>query len=89
MKAMRQNQALRLNIPAYRKGKKSTRSSLSDKIITSTEHPMILQAQENFCEWSRVENILDQLKPQPNPSAEKIRQLLLQFTAEGTSKHNS
>jgi len=71
------------------KGEKIHEELFIGKIITSTEHPMILQAQENFCEWSRVEKILDQLKPQLNPSGEKIRQLLLQFTAEGTSKNNS
>ena len=71
------------------KGEKIHEELFIGKKINSTEHPMILQAQENFCEWSRVENILDQLKPQPNPSPEKIRQLLLQFTAEGTSKHDS
>ena len=70
-------------------GEKIHEELFISKKISSTEHPMILQAQENFCEWSRVEKILDQLKPQPNPSAEKIRQLLLQFTAEENSKHNS
>ena len=71
------------------KGEKIHEELFIGRIITSTEHPMILQAQESFCEWSRVENILDQLKPQLNLNAEKIRQLLLQFTAEETSKHNS
>ena len=71
------------------KGEKIHEELFIGKKIVSTEHPMILHAQENFCEWSRVEKILDQLKLQPSPSAEKIRQLLLQFTAEGTSKHNS
>ena len=63
------------------KGEKIHEELFIGKKIISTEHPMILQAQENFCEWSRVEAMLDQLKSQPNPSAEKIRQLLLQFTA--------
>ena len=71
------------------KGEKIHEELFIGKKIISTEHPMILQAQENFCEWSRVEDMLDQLKPQPHPSAEKIRQLLLQFTAEETAKHNS
>ena len=71
------------------KGEKIHEELFFGKNITSTEHPMILQAQENLCEWSRVENMLDQLKPQPNPSPEKIRQLLLQCTTEGISKHNS
>ena len=71
------------------KGEKIHEELFIGKKIISTEHPMILQAQENFCEWSRVEDMLEQLKPQPNPSAEKIRQLLLQFTAEGTPKHKS
>jgi len=69
------------------KGEKIHEELFIGKKIVSTEHPMILQAQEDSCEWTRVEDILDQLKPQPNTSAEKMRQLLLQFTAEGTPKH--
>jgi FlaA1/EpsC-like NDP-sugar epimerase len=52
--------------------------------ITSTEHPMILKAQENFWEWPKVEKMLDTLKPQSNLSGDKMRQLLLQFTVEIT-----
>ena len=68
------------------KGEKIHEELFIGENIISTEHPMILQAQENSCEWSWVEKILDQLKAQPNPS--KIRKLLLQFTAEETSKYN-
>ena len=68
------------------KGEKIHEELFIGKKIVSTEHPMILQAQERSCEWSRVENILDQLKPPPNSSAEKMRQLLLQFTREEPSK---
>tara|TARA_Y100001960_G_scaffold26311_1_gene23209 strand:+ start:663 stop:2588 length:1926 start_codon:yes stop_codon:yes gene_type:complete len=71
------------------KGEKIHEELFIGKKITSTEHPMILEAQESFCEWARVENILDQLKPQPNTSADQIRQLLLKFTEEETSNDNS
>ena len=56
--------------------------------IISTEHPMILEAQEEFCEWSRVEEMLNQLKPQKNLSAEKMRDLLLQFTVDTNTKQD-
>ena len=71
------------------KGEKVHEELFVGNNIASTEHKMILKAQENFCEWSRVEKILDQLKPQSNLSAEKIRQLLLQYTTDLTHKHNS
>ena len=57
--------------------------------ITSTEHPMILKAQENFCDWSKVKEMLDQLKPQHNLSTEKMRQLLMKNAAGPTHKYNS
>jgi FlaA1/EpsC-like NDP-sugar epimerase len=49
--------------------------------ITSTEHPMILEAQEDFCKWSKVEEMLKQLKPQHNLNTEKMREMLLKYTS--------
>jgi UDP-N-acetylglucosamine 4,6-dehydratase len=47
--------------------------------IASTEHPMILKAQENFCAWSEVEEILRGLESRHNLSDEEMRQLLMQY----------
>ena len=41
---------------------------------------MIMEAREDFCEWSQVEKMLLQLGPQHKLSNEEIRQRLLKFT---------
>ena len=47
--------------------------------ITNTEHPMIMKAQEEFCEWSKVEIMLSEIESQLYLSPEKLRQILIQF----------
>jgi FlaA1/EpsC-like NDP-sugar epimerase len=51
---------------------------IGDK-ITNTEHPMIMKAQEEFCEWSKVEIMLSEIESQLYLSPEKLRQILIQF----------
>jgi FlaA1/EpsC-like NDP-sugar epimerase len=79
---------IEIKYTGLQKGEKIHEELFIGNNITSTEHPMILEAQENFCEWSRIEEILEQLKPQHNLSPKKTRQLLLQYTAESTHKEN-
>jgi hypothetical protein len=43
---------------------------------------MIMEAREDFCEWSQVKKMLLQLEPQHNLSNEEMRQRLLQFTVK-------
>jgi len=57
--------------------------------ITSTEHPMILKAQENFWEWPNVEEMLNQLRPKKNLSTEQLRQRLLHYASGVTHHYNS
>ena len=68
--------SIEIEYTGLQKGEKIHEELFIGDNITSTEHPMILAAQENFCEWSKVEEILDQLKPQHNLNTEKLRQLL-------------
>jgi FlaA1/EpsC-like NDP-sugar epimerase len=79
---------IEIKYTGLQKGEKIHEELFIGNNIISTEHPMILEAQENFCEWSRVEEILEQLKPQHNLSPKKTRQLLLQYTADLTQKEN-
>ena len=50
--------------------------------ITNTEHPMILEAKENFPVWSEVEEILAKLKSWHNLSKEEKRELLLRYSVD-------
>ena len=70
--------SIEIQYTGLQKGEKIHEELFIGDNITSTEHPMILRAQEIFCEWSEVEEILEQLKPQHRLSTEKIRQQLLQ-----------
>jgi FlaA1/EpsC-like NDP-sugar epimerase len=79
---------IEIKYTGLQKGEKVHEELFIGNNITSTEHPMILEAQENFCEWSQIEEILEQLKPQHNLSSKKTRQLLLQYTADSTQKEN-
>ena len=40
---------------------------------------MIMKAQEEFCEWSKVEVMLSEIESQLYLSPEKLRQILIQF----------
>ncbi len=73
--------SIEIQYTGLQKGEKIHEELFIGDNITSTEHPMILEAQEGFCEWSKVEKMLNQLKPQHNPSAEKMRELLLQYAS--------
>jgi UDP-N-acetylglucosamine 4,6-dehydratase len=63
------------------KGEKTHEELFIGDNITNTEHPMILEAQEDFCEWSKVEDMLNQLKPPHNLNTEKMRAMLLQYAS--------
>jgi UDP-N-acetylglucosamine 4,6-dehydratase len=71
---------IEIKYTGLQKGEKIHEELFIGDNISNTEHSMILEAQESFCEWSKVEEMLNQLKPQHNLSVEKIRQLLLEFS---------
>ena len=81
-----QESCIEIQYTGLQKGEKIHEELFIGDNITSTEHTMILEAQENFCEWSKVEEILEQLKPQHNLSSENLHQRLLQYAAGLTRK---
>ena len=47
--------------------------------ITGTEHPMIMKAQEESCEWSDIEKMLIGLESQQGLDVDNLRLLLMQY----------
>jgi UDP-N-acetylglucosamine 4,6-dehydratase len=80
---------IEIKYTGLKKGEKIHEELFIGDNISCTEHSMILEAQESFCKWSKAEEMLNQLKPQHNLSAEKMRQLLLQYSAASTKRNSS
>lgn len=70
---------IEIQYTGLQKGEKIHEELFIGKNITNTEHPLIMEAQEIFHRWSKVEEILTQLDPQKNLSNEKLQQLLMQY----------
>jgi UDP-N-acetylglucosamine 4,6-dehydratase len=69
-----------------KKGEKIHEELFIGKNITSTEHPMIMKAQDGFCEWSEIENILADLKSSlKNIDNESLHQKLIQYAMKYTA----
>lgn len=69
---------IEIQYTGLQKGEKIHEELFIGKNITNTEHPLIMEARENFHRWSKVEEILTQLEPQHGLSNEKLQQLLMQ-----------
>ena len=80
---------IEIKYTGLQKGEKIHEELFINDHVTSTEHPMILEAQEQFCEWPQIEGILEQLKPQHKLSSTKIYQLLMQYATENYTKKPS
>ena len=68
---------IEIQYTGLKKGEKIHEELFIGDNITSTEHPMILEAKENFCEWSEAEEIMAKLKSWHNLDDEEKRQLLM------------
>ncbi len=75
---------IEIKYTGLQKGEKIHEELFVGDNITSTEHPMILEAQEHYCEWSKVEEMLAQLQPQHEFNAEHLRQKLLHYASDVT-----
>jgi UDP-N-acetylglucosamine 4,6-dehydratase len=76
---------IEIQYTGLQKGEKIHEELFTGENIIKTEHPMIMEAREDFCEWSKVEKMLLQLEPQHKLSNEEIRQRLLQFTVKDST----
>jgi UDP-N-acetylglucosamine 4,6-dehydratase len=73
------NSCLEIKYTGLQKGEKIHEELFIGVNITSTEHPMIMKAHEDFCSWSEVEEILAKLESNQNQGDINIRQLLLSY----------
>ncbi len=75
---------IEIQYTGLQKGEKIHEELFTGENIIKTEHPMIMEAREDFCEWSKVKKMLLQLEPQHKLSSEEMRQRLLQFTVKNS-----
>ena len=68
---------IEIQYTGLQRGEKIHEELFTGENTINTEHPMIMEAQENFIEWAKVESILDELKINQNSSDEEIREILL------------
>jgi UDP-N-acetylglucosamine 4,6-dehydratase len=71
--------SIEIQYTGLKKGEKVHEELFVGENITSTEHPMILKAQEEFFSWSEIEKIIIELKQPNNRSSKELQQLLMQF----------
>lgn len=71
---------IEIQYTGLQKGEKIHEELFIGDNITSTEHPMILEAKEKFCAWSKVEEILAKLDSGHDLNAEELRQLIMQYS---------
>jgi UDP-N-acetylglucosamine 4,6-dehydratase len=77
--------AIAIQYTGLQKGEKIHEELFYGKNIISTEHPMIMIANEEFCAWSKVEEMLVELKSlRELGDDEKIRELLFQNAMKRT-----
>ena len=62
------------------KGEKIHEELFINKNISPTVHPMIMKAQEDFCSWDDVEEILTALENEKCSDINILRQLLIEFS---------
>lgn len=81
--------AIEIQYTGLQQGEKIHEELFIGDNITSTEHPMILEAKEAFYEWKEVEEILAKLKSWHNLNIEEKRKLLFQYSmGRGDGKPN-
>lgn len=77
---------IEIKYTGLKKGEKIHEELFIGENITSTEHPMIMKAQDGFCEWSEVKNILADLKHSlKNNDNESLHQKLMQYAMKNAS----
>ena len=79
--------AIEIQYTGLQKGEKIHEELFLGENITSTEHPMIMKAQETFSDWPQVEIMLTKLETQYNFNDQELRDLLIQYaTNKDTEK---
>jgi FlaA1/EpsC-like NDP-sugar epimerase len=71
--------AIEIQYTGLRKGEKKHEELFYGGNITSTEHPMIMMANEKCCTWSEVEKILSELESMLDCGGKKMGELLFHY----------
>ena len=78
--------AIEIKYTGLRRGEKIKEELFISDNIKDTEHPMIMKAQEIFCEWQEVAEMLKALDLNNNLDSSKMRQLLFQYSLQSNFK---
>lgn len=80
-----EDSAIEIQYTGLQKGEKIHEELYLGENITSTEHSMIMKAQEAFSDWPQVEKMLTKLKTPHNHSDQELRGLLIQYATNKDS----
>jgi UDP-N-acetylglucosamine 4,6-dehydratase len=73
------NSCIEIEFTQLQKGEKIHEELFIGENITSTQHPMIMEVQEEFCSWSEIEEILTELKSKCTSEQNSLRQILVDY----------
>lgn len=80
---------IEIKYTGLQKGEKIHEELFIGEKIKNTEHPMIMEAQEEFLEWTEVEEMLGEFEDALNYDNEKMHRLLMQKALfSGKNKYN-
>ena len=77
--------AIEIQYTGLQKGEKKHEELFYGGNIISTEHPMIMTANDECCAWSEVEEMLSALESSFDLGDEKFRKLLFQYAMKRAS----
>jgi FlaA1/EpsC-like NDP-sugar epimerase len=77
--------SIEIQYTGLKKGEKIHEELFYGGNITSTEHPMIMMANEERCSWSEVEEMLSELEISSDLGDEKLGKLLFQYAMKRAS----
>ena len=76
---MESHSSIEIKYTGMQKGEKIHEELFIGENITGTKHPMIMKAQEDFCEWSDIEELLIELESGNGLDEDKMRKMLMQY----------
>jgi FlaA1/EpsC-like NDP-sugar epimerase len=79
---------IEIQYTGLQKGEKIHEELFIGDNITSTEHSMIMKAQEPSLTWQEIEEILKALDPRHNLCPENSQQLLMQYSLKISSENS-
>jgi len=77
--------AIEIQYTGLQKGEKIHEELFYGGNITSTEHPMIMMANEECCAWSEVEEMLSEFESSRELGDEKMGKLLFKYALKRAS----